>query len=116
MELKEKISKMLIAEKTRLQGPNIEFTEASCKFMIEAISDQIKLITNQISSLIESNTVLNSRKETLKTISGIGDNSANQLLILLPELGTLNRKQIASLTGLDQGVMRAERIEDIVVL
>ena len=43
---------------------------------------------------------MDSRKETLKTISGIGDSSAGQLLILLPELGTLTRKQIASLTGL----------------
>lgn len=97
---KQDLIKMLIAEKTRLQGPNIKFTKVSCKFMIDTISDQIKLITNQISSLIEGNTVLNSRKETLKTISGIGESSAGQLLILLPELGTLNRKQIASLTGL----------------
>lgn len=57
---------------------------------------------------------MNSKKETLKTISGIGDHSASQLLILLPELGTLNRKQIASLTGLaprsnDSGTYRGYR-------
>lgn len=97
---RQDLIKMLIAEKTRLQGPNVGFTKESCKFMIDTISDQIKLVTNRISSLIEENTALDSRKETLKTISGIGDNSAGQLLILLPELGTLNRKQIASLTGL----------------
>lgn len=97
---RQNLIKMLIAEKTRLQGPNIEFIKVSCKFMIDTISDQIKLITNRISSLIENNTALNSRKETLKTIAGIGDSSAGQLLILLPEFGILNRKQIASLTGL----------------
>ena len=111
---KQDLIKMLIAEKTRLQGPNIEFTKASCQFMIDAISDQIKLIANQISSLIEGNMDLNSKKETLKTISGVGDNSAGQLLILLPELGTLNRKQIAPLTGLaprsnDSGTYRGYR-------
>jgi len=51
--------------------------------MIGAISDQIKLIANQISSLIGSNMDINSRKETLKTISSIGDNSTGQLLVLL---------------------------------
>lgn len=111
---KQDLIKMLIAEKTRLQGPNVEFTKASCKFMIDAISDQIKLIANQISFLIEGNMDLKSKKETLKTISGIGDNSAGQLLILLPELGTLNRKQVASLTGLaprsnDSGTYRGYR-------
>ncbi len=97
---RQDLIKMLIAEKTRLQGPNVEFTKASCEFIIDAISDQIRLITNQINSLIQDNMALSSKKETLKTISGIGDNSASQLLVLLPELGTLSRKQIASLTGL----------------
>lgn len=97
---RQDLIKMLIAEKTRLQAPNNEFTKVSCKFMVDTLSDQIELITDQISSLIENDTALSSRKKILKTISGIGDNSAGQLLILLPELGTLNRKQIASLTGL----------------
>ncbi|MFP3034536.1 MAG: transposase [Candidatus Tisiphia sp.] len=40
-----------------------------------------------------------SKKETLQTISGIGTVVSNELIALLPELGTLNRKQIASLVG-----------------
>lgn len=97
---RQDLIKMLVAEKARLQGPNIIFTEVSVEFMIETISTQIELITSQITTLIEKNQTLSVRKETLKSISGIGDSSANLLLILLPELGTLNRRQIASLTGL----------------
>jgi transposase len=82
--------------------------------MIDIISEQIESITNQISCLIAKNKILSSKKEVLKTISGIGDSSANQLLILLPELGTLNRKQIAALAGLapksnDSGTHRGYR-------
>lgn len=111
---RQDLMKILIAEKTRLQGPNTKFIKVSCKFMIDTISDQIKLITDQISSLIESNTTLNPKKEILKSIPGIGDSSAAQLLILLPELGALNRKQIAALTGLaprsnDSGTYRGYR-------
>jgi transposase len=111
---RQDLIKMLIAEKTRLQVPNTQFTKESCKFMIDTISEQIKSITNRISYLIDKSAKLSSRKEVLKTISGIGDNSASQLLILLPELGTLNRKQIAALTGLapksnDSGTYRGHR-------
>jgi hypothetical protein len=35
---RQDLTKMLIAEKARLQGPNIIFTEQVLKFMIEAIS------------------------------------------------------------------------------
>lgn len=41
---------------------------------------------------------MQAKKETLKTINGIKAVS-NELIALLPELGTLNRKQIASLVG-----------------
>ena len=97
---KQDLTKMLIAEKARLQAPNAKFTKASCRFMIETISDQIRLVADRINALIEANKALSIRKDVLKTISGIGEVSANQLLILLPELGTLNRRQIAALTGL----------------
>ena len=38
-------------------------------------------------------------KDVLKTVPGIGDIIANELLILMPELGKLDRRQIASLAG-----------------
>lgn len=97
---RQDLTQMLVAEKARIQGPNTEFTKKSCRFMIDTISNQIKEITDQINSLIKEDKILSSRKDILKTIPGIGDISANQLLILIPELGTLNRRAIASLTGL----------------
>ncbi|WP_425363880.1 transposase [Candidatus Tisiphia endosymbiont of Hybos culiciformis] len=42
---------------------------------------------------------MQAKKETLQTINGIGKVVSNELIALLPELGTLNRKQIASLIG-----------------
>jgi transposase len=97
---RQDLIKMLISEKTRLQAPDSEFTKKSCGVMIKAISEQIKYIDEEIDSLIMENTALKSKKEILKTIPGIGESTAMQLLVLLPELGLLNRKQIASLTGL----------------
>ncbi|STX58528.1 Transposase, IS116/IS110/IS902 [Legionella israelensis] len=44
--------------------------------------------------------MLREKKAILKTIPGIGDIIANELLVLLPELGSLTRRKIASLAGL----------------
>ena len=39
------------------------------------------------------------KQKVLTTVPGIGATVANDLLILLPELGSLNRREIASLVG-----------------
>ena len=91
---------MLVAEKNRLKAPRIEYVRESCELMIEALTKQIEILTLRINQIIENDILLKKKKEVLKSIPGIGEITANQLLVLLPELGTLNRKQIASLTGL----------------
>ncbi len=44
--------------------------------------------------------MLKAKHEILKTIAGVGNVVAFELLILLLELGKLTRRQIASLAGL----------------
>ena len=99
VQRRQDLKRLLVAEKNRIQAPRAEFIKQSCQTMIETISEQIKLITAQLNLLIEQDPVLKAKKELLKTVPGIGDITANELLILLPELGTLNRRQIASLAG-----------------
>ncbi|NDH68087.1 MAG: hypothetical protein EBY22_09345 [Gammaproteobacteria bacterium] len=41
--------------------------------MIEAIAEQVKLVTAELNTLIEQDSALNAKKEVLKTIPGIGD-------------------------------------------
>ena len=64
--------------------------------------------------MIKENSELKSKKNILKSIPGIGEVVANELLASLPELGCVNRKQIASLVGLapranDSGKFRGYR-------
>jgi transposase len=68
--------------------------------MIKFISEQTNSITATINALVEEDSMLKAMKKVLKTVSGIGDTITNDLLVLLPELGSLNRRQIASLAGL----------------
>lgn len=104
----------LVAEKNRLKAPRAELIQESCLLMISIITEQLKQLTEQITTLIEMEPGLSVKKEILKTIPGIGEITASELLVLLPELGKLNRREIASLVGLaprarDSGLSRGHR-------
>lgn len=94
------LKQMLVAEKNRIQAPRANIIKSSCKAMIEALSIQITAVTKEINAVIEQDPVLKAKKIILKTVPGIGDITANDLLVLLPELGSLSRRKIASLAGL----------------
>lgn len=105
---------ILVAEKNRLKAPRVHFVKESCELMIDALTKQIEALTERINIIIKNDIVLKKKKEVLKTIPGIGEITANYLLVLVPELGTINRKQIASLIGLapianDSGLHRGYR-------
>lgn len=94
------LKQMLVAEKNRLKGPGGGAIKESCAHMIKTIMLQIDSITAQIKEMIDDDPVLQKKHKVLKSIPGIGDIVAFELLVLLPELGSLNRRQIASLAGL----------------
>ena len=91
---------MRAAEKNRLQAPKAEAIKESCEKMIEVLTSEIETLSAKIQELIQGDATLLARKEALMTIPGIGEITAQELLALLPELGTLSRQQIASLAGL----------------
>ena len=93
------LRQMLVAEKNRSKSPQMQFIKTSCDTMIAALSKGIKEITLSINSLIANEPVFAKKKEILQTIPGIGEIIANDLVSVFPELGALNRKQIASLAG-----------------
>lgn len=93
------LKQMLVQEKNRLKAPDQQELKESFAFIIDAIKSQIKKIDEDIDELIKSYADFDQRKDVLKTVHGIGPIIAIQLLSLLPELGTLDRKKIASLAG-----------------
>jgi transposase len=100
VQRRQDLKQLLVAEKNRLQGPRANVIKKSCEVMIEAIGSQIDVITIEIDGLIQASPVLTAKKAVLKTVPGIGEITATNLLVLLPELGKLSRREIASLAGL----------------
>ncbi len=94
------LKQMIVAEKNRLKAPRANIIKDSCNAVLEVLNKQIEAITDDINALIDADSLLKAKKEVLKTIPGIGNIVANELLVLLPELGSLTRRKIASLAGL----------------
>ncbi|MBE9065011.1 IS110 family transposase [cf. Phormidesmis sp. LEGE 11477] len=81
---------------------------------IEWLEEKIKQLDGKIDTLSESTAEWRSRKAILRSPKGIGPVISASFLVLLPELGKLNRGQIAALAGLapfnrDSGKFRGQR-------
>lgn len=95
------LKKMRVAEKNRCQAPSASpRIQRSCQEMIEALTRQIDEVSQEIQDLFSRDPVLRAKQEILQDIPGIGEVTSCELLVLLPELGELTRRQIASLAGL----------------
>jgi transposase len=73
--------------------------EASFKAIFAVFSEQLATIEQEIGEIIAQDAELSLKKKILLEIKGIGEITANVLLNYLPELGRLNRREVASLAG-----------------
>lgn len=108
------LKKMIVAEKNRLQAPRVDVVKSSYDAVIKVLNAQVKDIADEIERFILEDERLRRKKAILKTNPGIGDIVANNLLVFMPELGTLNRREIASLAGVapksnDSGTFKGYR-------
>ena len=86
----------------------------SIKKHIKWLQDQIKTVDSDLDDSIRRSSVWREREDLLRSVPGVGRVLSMTLLAQLPELGTLNRKQIAALVGVapfnrDSGTMKGKR-------
>ena len=82
--------------------------------IINSLKKERAKTEKMLQSLIAENTLWSRRQEILSSIKGVGDVTSRSLIAHLPELGELNRKEIAALVGLapfnrDSGKVRGIR-------
>jgi len=99
VERRQDLKQMLVQEKNRFQAPLNKAIQAGIKAVISCFEEQINNVEESINKIIDVNKDLSRKREILMTVPGIGPTTAASLLGLLPELGQLNRKQVASLCG-----------------
>ncbi len=103
-----------VAEKNRAGQTVDKFIQKTLDRMIQTLDCEIKAIEDRIAALLESDDQWKAKLELLVSTPGIGKIAAATLVAELPELGKLNRQQIASLVGVapfakESGTMRGRR-------
>lgn len=111
---RRQVTQMLAAEKTRQQAPQDNQTRAMIAKVIRLLEQQREDLDRRIGKLIESDDDWRNKRDLLTSAPGVGTVTASQLVADLPELGQLNRQQIAALVGVapinrDSGAMRGQR-------
>lgn len=110
---RRQIVDMLTAEKNRLSISH-RTVKQDIKETIHWLQSRLDDIEASLSDAIAKNAVWDGKVEILTSCKGIGPVSSKTLICSLPELGTLDRRKIASLTGIcpfnrDSGKMRGKR-------
>lgn len=111
---RRQVTQMLAAEKTRLHDADDKITAGMIKKVQRLLEQQQEDLDRQIAKLIESDDDWKNKRDLITSMPGVGDTTAGQLIAEMPELGKLNRQQIASLAGLapinrDSGTMRGRQ-------
>jgi len=88
-----------IAERQRIKHPNYKDIMEYPQEIYEAVHQQILKIEDKISEIIKANEKLRKKRDIMTKFKGIGAQTSAVLLTILPELGQLTRRQIASLAG-----------------
>ena len=102
------------AEKNRLETITVKAVSKSILQVIRLLDKQINLIEKDVLTMLESDDDWKNRRALLGSVLGVGAVTVASLLAELPELGMLNRQEIAASAGLapfnhDSGRFRGKR-------
>jgi transposase len=103
-----------VAETNRAHDDLPKLAANQSKKLLRLIAQQIEDLDREIARQIQADDDWHNKSRIVDSVPGIGPDSANQLVVDLPELGKLNRQEIAKLAGLaplnrDSGQFRGQR-------
>lgn len=104
---------MITAERNRSSraSPSVQSEIAE---HVDWMKDKLKKLDEELAQILQRSPLWRAREKLLRSVPGVGPVLTMTLLAELPELGSLDRKQIASLVGVaplnrDSGVLRGKR-------
>jgi len=104
---------MLTSEKNRLQQA-AEVVKGRIQTHINWLEQELDEVNKQLKQMIKKNAEWQEKDALIQSVPGVGPNLSITLLSEFPEMGSLNRKQIAALGGVapfnrDSGTLRGKR-------
>ena len=97
---RRQIIQMIGAEQQRLARVTMTRLKKSITRLLKALEKELTSLDQDIDAEVRSCPIWRDKEDLLKSVPGVGDAIARTLLAELPELGTLDRRQVASLVGL----------------
>jgi len=97
---RRQIIQMIVAEKQReRQIPNRTLKKSAAR-LIKALEKELTVLDTGIDDSVRGSPVWREKEDLLQSVPGVGAITARSLLAELPELGSLTRREVASLAGL----------------
>ena len=105
---------MLVSEKNRLSSATTVAVRPSIEDHISWLERALDDLDKRLRQVLSRSPVWREKDELLRTVPGVGEQLSLTILAYLPELGTLDRRQIAALVGVapfnrDSGTLRGKR-------
>lgn len=114
VDRRHELQAMITAESNRLEQPLSSEVLKLIRAHLRQLRAQLHVVEKACSKLLAQHPELKQRLKQLTLTQGVGKITALGLLATIPELGTLNRQQVAALSGTapfnrDSGTLRGKR-------
>ena len=114
MTRRRQLVEMLVMEKNRLGVVFSPKVRKSLQVHLQYLTTQLQELERELDDFIRRSPLYLEKDQLLQSVPGVGPLTSQSLLAWVPELGALNRKQIAALVGVapfnrDSGQMRGRR-------
>lgn len=112
---RRQVIEMAVAERNRRRLVKAKVVLKSIDRVLAALERQLADLDDDIGRQVRETPAWREKEDLLKSVPGVGDQTARTLIAALPELGELDRRQIAALVGVapinrDSGTMRGRRM------
>ena len=97
---RRQIMQMIVAEQNRARQITERRTQKSIKRLLAALRRELQSLDADLDDQIRTSPLWRVREKLLTSVPGVGPTTARILIAELPELGRLDRRQIAALAGL----------------
>jgi transposase len=97
---RRQIVAMIVAEENRLGAASSRQAVKSIRRLLAALKRELAAMDEDMDGHVRKSPMWLVRQELLTSVPGVGPTTARTLLAELPELGSLDRRQIAALVGL----------------
>ena len=106
---------MRTMETNRLQQAQSRKVRADVQAVLNFLDKRLRAIDDELDALIRAAPLWQEKVDLLKSVPGVGDQTARTLVADLSELGSCSRQQIAALVGVaplnrDSGTLRGQRM------